>query len=69
MLLPDPDAADGIRSTPVTAHRIELRRIEQDRRSGAFPEPLAERPVAFGIFHARDERGRSCYLFALYLVH
>lgn len=47
------------------AHRIELRRIEQDRRSGAFPEPLAERPVAFGIFHARNARGESCYLFEL----
>jgi 8-oxo-dGTP pyrophosphatase MutT (NUDIX family) len=44
-------------------HQLELRRIELERRSGSFPEPMAERPVAFGIFRALNNKGESCYLF------
>jgi len=44
-------------------HQLELRRIELERRSGSFPEPMAQRPVAFGIFRALNNRGESCYLF------
>src|SRR5215813_9633457 len=44
-------------------HHLELRRIELERRSGSFPEPMAQRPVAFGIFRALNNRGESCYLF------
>jgi 8-oxo-dGTP pyrophosphatase MutT (NUDIX family) len=44
-------------------HQLELRRILLDRESGIFPEPLAERPVAFGIFRAIDTQGKSSYLF------
>lgn len=44
-------------------HLLELRRIELDRQSGRFPEVLAERPVAFGVFRALDHREVSSYLF------
>jgi hypothetical protein len=44
---------------------MELRRIELTRRSGKAPEPLADRPVAFAIFHAIDQKGRDCYLFEI----
>jgi 8-oxo-dGTP pyrophosphatase MutT (NUDIX family) len=46
-------------------HQLELRRIELDRQAGVFPKPLAERPVAFGVFRARNESGESCYLFEI----
>ncbi|HEX5401702.1 MAG TPA: NUDIX domain-containing protein [Pseudonocardiaceae bacterium] len=46
-------------------HQLELRRIQLDKQAGIFPPPLAERPVAFGVFHARDESGESCYLFEI----
>lgn len=44
-------------------HQMELRRIAQERRAGRAPRILAERPVAFAVFHARNEKGESCYLF------
>lgn len=43
--------------------QMELRRIEQSLRAGRMPRPLANRPVAFAIFHARDQEDRDCYLF------
>jgi hypothetical protein len=46
-------------------HQLELRRIELSRRMGESPEPLAERPVAFAVFHALNGHGESCYLFEL----
>jgi len=45
--------------------QLELRRIDQQRRSGIRPQALADRPVAFAVFHARDRHGRDCYLFEL----
>jgi 8-oxo-dGTP pyrophosphatase MutT (NUDIX family) len=44
-------------------HQMELRRIDQERRAGRRPRTLAERPVAFAIFHAKNDKGESCYLF------
>lgn len=46
-------------------HQLELRRILLDRQAGIFPQPLAERPVAFGLFRAIDKRGGSSYLFEM----
>jgi 8-oxo-dGTP pyrophosphatase MutT (NUDIX family) len=46
-------------------HQLELKRIELDRQAGIFPKALAERPVAFGVFHARDASEESCYLFEI----
>jgi 8-oxo-dGTP pyrophosphatase MutT (NUDIX family) len=46
-------------------HQLELRRIEQERRAGRPVAPLAERPVAFVIFRAKNERGDDCYLFEI----
>ena len=46
-------------------HQLELRRITLDRKAGIFPQPLAERPVAFGVFRAVDKRGRNSYLFEM----
>jgi 8-oxo-dGTP pyrophosphatase MutT (NUDIX family) len=46
-------------------HQMELRRIEQERRAGRLVAPLAERPVAFVIFRARNDRGEDCYLFEI----
>lgn len=43
--------------------QLELRRIELTRRAGSSPRPLAERPVAFAVFHAKDQKDRDCYLF------
>jgi hypothetical protein len=52
------------RLNPVTfVHLLEMRRIELSLESGTDPEPLANRPVAFGIFRALNKRGESCYLF------
>jgi hypothetical protein len=45
--------------------QMELRRIEYSRRCGQSPQPLAERPVAFAIFHAIDQRGKDCFLFEI----
>jgi 8-oxo-dGTP pyrophosphatase MutT (NUDIX family) len=45
--------------------QMELRRIELTRRNGQLPQPLAERPVAFAIFHAVDQKGKDCYLFEI----
>jgi len=45
--------------------QLELRRIELTRRAGRVPQPLAERPVAFAVFHALDQRGDDCYLFEI----
>lgn len=44
-------------------HLLEMRRIELSLEHGTDPEPLADRPVAFGIFRARNGRGEDCYLF------
>lgn len=44
-------------------HQIELRRIGQERRAGRMPQVLADRPVAFAIFHGKNDKGESCYLF------
>jgi hypothetical protein len=41
---------------------MELRRIDQERRAGRPARPLAERPVAFAVLRARDDRGEDCYL-------
>lgn len=46
-------------------HQMELRRIEQERRAGRSVAPLAERPVAFAIFRAKNDRGEDCYLFEI----
>jgi 8-oxo-dGTP pyrophosphatase MutT (NUDIX family) len=46
-------------------HQMELRRIEQERRAGRSVTPLAERPVAFVMFRARNDRGDDCYLFEI----
>ena len=46
-------------------HQLELRRIEQERRFGRVPKPLAERPVSFVVFRAKNDRGEDCYLFEL----
>ncbi|MBN1630054.1 MAG: NUDIX domain-containing protein [Thermoleophilia bacterium] len=46
-------------------HQMELRRIEQERRAGRSVAPLAERPVAFVIFRAKNDRGEDCYLFEI----
>lgn len=45
--------------------QFELRRIELTRRSGRDVRPLAERPVAFAVFHALDEKGDDCFLFEI----
>jgi hypothetical protein len=45
--------------------QMELRRVELTRQSGKSPLPLAERPVAFALFHAIDQKGRDCYLFEI----
>lgn len=45
--------------------QLELRRIELTRRAGRPALPLAERPVAFAVFHARNARGEDCYLFEI----
>jgi 8-oxo-dGTP pyrophosphatase MutT (NUDIX family) len=46
-------------------HQMELRRIEQERRAGRPVAPLAERPVAFVLFRAKNDRGEDCYLFEI----
>lgn len=46
-------------------HQMELRRIEQERRAGRSVAPSAERPVAFAIFRAKNDRGEDCYLFEM----
>jgi 8-oxo-dGTP pyrophosphatase MutT (NUDIX family) len=53
---------DRLSGLEVLRH-MELQRIEQTRRAGRRPQPLAERPVAFAVFHARNQRGEDCYLF------
>lgn len=45
--------------------QLELRRIELSRRAGHRPQALADRPVAFAIFHALNQHGKDCYLFEL----
>lgn len=45
--------------------QLELRRIELTRRTGRQARPLAERPVAFAIFHAINDKGEDCYLFEI----
>jgi hypothetical protein len=45
--------------------QLELRRIELTRRAGRVPRPLAERPVAFAVFHALNRHGKDCYLFEI----
>ncbi len=44
-------------------HQMELRRVEQSLRRGTAPAVLAERPVAYGVLHARNAKGQSCFLF------
>lgn len=44
-------------------HQMELRRITQEKQHGRTAPYLEERPVAFAVFHARNEKGESCYLF------
>jgi 8-oxo-dGTP pyrophosphatase MutT (NUDIX family) len=46
-------------------HQMELRRIEQERRAGRSVTPLAERPVAFVVFRAKNGHGDDCYLFEI----
>jgi 8-oxo-dGTP pyrophosphatase MutT (NUDIX family) len=43
----------------------ELRRIYQERRAGRMARPLAERPVAFAVFRAKNDSGENCYLFEI----
>lgn len=45
--------------------QFELRRIELTRRAGHPVRPLAHRPVAFAVFHARNSKGQDCYLFEI----
>jgi hypothetical protein len=44
-------------------HQMELRRISQEKQNGRTARHLEERPVAFAVFHARNDRGEGCYLF------
>jgi 8-oxo-dGTP pyrophosphatase MutT (NUDIX family) len=44
---------------------MELRRIYQERRAGRMARPLAERPVAFAVFRAKNGSGEDCYLFEI----
>lgn len=44
-------------------HYLELRRIDLEKGAGLFPESLAERPSAFGVFRALNGAGESGYLF------
>jgi 8-oxo-dGTP pyrophosphatase MutT (NUDIX family) len=46
-------------------HLLEMRRIELSLQSGTNAEPLADRPVAFGVFRAQNRQGENCYLFEL----
>lgn len=43
--------------------QFEPRRVESTRRAGREVRPLAERPVAFTVFHAVTKKGEDCYLF------
>ncbi|MCC3771745.1 hypothetical protein [Streptomyces sp. UNOC14_S4] len=45
--------------------QFELRRIDLTRRAGRDVRPLAERPVAFAVFHAVNDKGDDCYLFEI----
>lgn len=45
--------------------QFELRRVELTRRAGRDIRPLAERPVAFAVFHAVNVKGEDCYLFEI----
>jgi 8-oxo-dGTP pyrophosphatase MutT (NUDIX family) len=55
---------DGL-SAMELLRQMELRRIELTRRSGHTPKPLADRPVAFAVFHALDGKDKDCYLFEI----
>lgn len=45
--------------------QFELRRIALTRQAGRDVRPLADRPVAFAVFHAMNEKGEDCYLFEI----